>query len=288
MRSDELTAPCDLNALPQGTHLCRFSEGAEDHTRGAAAFVAAGLLAGERVVYLLDTADATSAVREGTADILAALQTHGIDTAASLGAEQLVLTRINDFSDPPVAEARSRFRAMADRAQADGMAGLRIAADMRRTLSRFGPLEYLVRRETTATSFHRSVGISSLCQYDAQTTSTAAIELLTAAHSGLAPASTPEPLARFEQRDDALLVSGELDVSNVQQFQQILRARSVATSRVVADVHGLTFMDAATMRGLVELLRDRPDIEITLAHTSAHLRRMFTLLDLIHPRLNLQ
>jgi anti-anti-sigma factor len=239
-------------------------------------------------VYLLDTADATSAVRQETADILAALQTHGIDTAASLGAKQLVLTRINDFADPPVADARSRFRAIADRAQADGVASLRIAADMRRILSRFEPLEYLVRRETTATSFHRDVGISSLCQCDAQTTSAAAIELLTAAHSGLAPASTPEPLARFEQRDDALLVAGELDVSNVQQFQQILRARSVATSHVVVDVDGLTFMDVATMRGLFEVLRDRPGIEITLAHTSEHLREIFRLVDLIHSRLNLQ
>ena len=288
MGHDGPSAAIDLNVLPHGTHLCCFSEGAEDHTRGAAAFVAAGLLAGERVVYLFDTDAASSAVLQESADILAALQRYRIDTAASLGAEQLVLTPISDYSDPPVTHARSRFRAMADRAQADGMAGLRIAADMRRISSRLGSLEYLVRRERTATLFHRDIGISSLCQYDAQTTGAEAIELLAAAHSGLAPLNTPEPLARLEQRGHALLVAGELDVSNLQQFQRILRARCQATRHVVLDVGGLTFMDVATMDGLFDVLHDHPGIEITLAHPSEHLRKMFTLGGRIHPRLSLR
>jgi anti-anti-sigma factor len=270
----------DLGGLPPGAHLCRFYRDERDLALSAAAFVAGGLAAGHRVVYL--------AGDRGPEQVQASLAVNGIGADRALAARQLVIRTTDEmYGDgrPDFRELSAGFRSLHEQARADGMVGLRVAAEMGDAVARFGSLEELIRWERTATHLQQEHGISTVCQYDEGRFTPTQKELLTAEHSGTAPAASPRPLAEFHVEPGGLRVIGELDISNCQRFREVVEARLLVRPRLHLDLEGVTFIDVATMSMLFRLVIRRPEVELVLGHTSLPLRRYLDIVGLTHPRL---
>ncbi|NUS50894.1 MAG: hypothetical protein HOQ22_07620 [Nocardioidaceae bacterium] len=268
-----------LSRLPRGAHLCRFYDGDGDLAQGAAAFVAGGLAAGDRVLYVADG--------RGTAEVEASLTAHGVGAAPALGSEQLVILGSDEvYGDelPGFAVLEEGFRGLQAQARADGLAGLRVAAEMGDAAARFGSIDELVGWEATATRLQRETGISTVCQYDQRLFSGDDARLLAAEHGGTSPAALYPPMAGFYKENGGLRVVGELDVSNYEQLLEVLEARVAVQPRLSLDLASLSFTDVGTLEAILRLVDARPDVELTLLNTSASLRRYLAIGELSHPR----
>ena len=272
----------DLERLRPGTHLCRFYDDEHDLARGAATFVSMGLAAGDRVLYVTGDRDADQA--------RASFELAGVDTAAAVAGEQLVIRTSEEiYGTGPLVlvELEAGFRELQARARADGLVGLRVAAEMGDAAVRFGSLEQLVHWEAMATRIQRDTGISSVCQYDRRRFTPAGLDLLAAEHVGYLPDRAPPPLARFSFTGGGIRVVGELDISNRERFIEVVEARAHASPRLELDLTDLTFMDIGTAERLFGLARRRPELGLTLRHLSPRLQRYLTLAELQHPRVTL-
>ena len=271
----------DLERLRPGTHLCRFYDDESDLALGAATYVGMGLAAGDRVVYVSDDRD--------PAEARASFERHGVEATRALASGQLVLCTSEEvYGEGPVdlAELESGFRALQAKARADGLAGLRVAAEMGEAVVRFGSLTQVVAWEATATRLQGEIGISSVCQYDRRRFSGADLTLIGAEHLGPSPGTSHPPLARLSITDDGLRVAGELDISNSRRFIEVVEARTRAVHRLELDLAELAFMDVGTAEALYGLVRRRPHLVVTIRNTSRLLRRYLRLAELEHPRVH--
>jgi hypothetical protein len=269
-----------LAHLRPGTHLCRFYDDRGDLATGAAAYVAGGLEAGDRVVYVAADRDCDEA--------RASLEEAGIDTRRATAAGQLVVRDAVEVYGPGGAvlgELADAFRAMQDRAHADGLAGLRVAAEMGDAVGRFGTLEGLLAWEATAARLHEELGVSSVCQYDRHRFRDADVGLLAAQHDGAAPASAPPAMACFYVTPAGLRVVGELDVSNRGRFLDVVEARLRALPWLQLDLAEVAFTDVGTFAELSDLVARRPGTMVTLRNTPATLYRHLALGGVQHPRI---
>src|SRR5215475_7677948 len=183
-------ARVDLSALEPGTHLISLYQGDAELARVAAAFIGAGLAAGDRVLY--------EAADQSLPAALAALEANPA-AAPAAAAGQLV---VRSFSDRyggtgtlDLTAAASRFRATADLARSDGFPGLRVAVEMGDFTRGLGTTEQVVAWERMVTDVQRELGISSVCQYDRRQLGGERSGFLAAEHSGTAPESAPLPQA---------------------------------------------------------------------------------------------
>lgn len=269
----------DLTHLEPGAHLCRFYDDERDLGRGAAAFVANGLAAGQRVLYV------ASARRPGQVE--ASLQVHGVGAERALAAGQLV---IRDFDEVygtaprPLQEMEDDFRALNVQARADGAAGLRVAAEMGDAADLFGSLTQLLRWEERATRLQREVGVSTVCQYDRRRLSPDEAALVASEHTALAPDDAPPPLAGFYPDGRGLRIMGELDISNVDELMRAVEARLTLDPRLELDLAELSFVDIGTLGTLFQLVHRRPEVELTLRNVSPQVLRTLSLAGLSHPR----
>src|SRR5687767_4599690 len=102
-----------LAQLRPGTHLCRFYEDSADLARGAAAFVAGGLEAGDRVVYL--------STDRGRDETRASLEEAGVDACRAMAAGQLVVrcsAEVYGQAPPEFGDLADGFRALHDQVRA--------------------------------------------------------------------------------------------------------------------------------------------------------------------------
>jgi len=155
-------APVHPRALDPATHLIALYQGEAELTRVAAAFVGAGLAAGDRVLYLASGRPLPSA--------RASLEASNAVAAPAIAAGQLVVRGFSDVYGAPAslepAAAASGIRAAADLARADGFPGLRVAAEMGGFSRVFGSIEKMLAWERMASRLQHDDGISSVCQYD--------------------------------------------------------------------------------------------------------------------------
>jgi hypothetical protein len=268
-----------LAQLRPGTHLCRFYEDSADLARGAAAFVAGGLEAGDRVVYL--------STDRGRDETRASLEEAGVDACRAMVAGQLVVrssAEVYGHAPPEFGDLADGFRALRDQARADGLAGLRVAAEMGDAAEWFGSFPRLLGWEAAASRVQGETGISSVCLYDRRHFSDDDVRQVAAQHDGAAPASAPPAMACFYMTPRGLRVAGELDVSNRARFLEVVEARMRVLPCLHLDLAELAFTDVGTFVELSRLVDDRPGAVVTLRSASPTLQRHLALGPLRHPR----
>lgn len=269
----------DLADLGPGSHLCRFYDDEQDLARGAASFVECALASGHRVLYVTNDRQAEK--------VEASLQVHGVQVEQALEGGQLQVRSFDEVygqGTPRLQHVESHYRSLHARAAADGLIGLRVAAEMGDAVHRFGGLERLLRWEERATRWIRDLGVSTVCQYDRRRFPADDLDLLAAQHTGQAPAYAPPPLAGFYVDSAGLRVVGEVDVSNTENFLQVVAARLSVQPRLRLDLADLTFVDVSALAGLFDLVRSRPPCELVLHNASPLLKRCLDIAGLHDPR----
>src|ERR1700760_3092781 len=156
------TATIDLRAMPPRTHPWSLYRDDAELARVAEAFVAAGLSAGDRVLYVA-SGRALPAVRES-------LSAANVPVQAAVASNQLLLASFGEMygsgQDLDLAEVERGFRAAGGQARADGFPALRVAAEMGDFARFLGSLDQVVTWERMASRLQGDEGISSVCQYD--------------------------------------------------------------------------------------------------------------------------
>lgn len=281
------TAVIDLRSMRAGTHLCSLYHDEAELAKVAAAFVGAGLAAGDRVLYV-------ASERELPA-VAASLHAAGVPVEAAAASSQLLLRDSRETygsaQSPDLAEVADGFRAVAGQSRSDGFPGLRIAAKMGTFQQVLGSTDRVLAWERMATRLHYTEGISSVCQYDRRRLESADAALIRAEHASEAPASAAQPLASFlaASSPPGLQISGELDVTNSRHFARVLRARLAVSPRLRLDVRELSFADVSVARELYLAARDLPpDGCIVAAGVPPALLRVIELGGLNHPQLIIQ
>ncbi len=177
------------------------------------------------------------------------------------------------------------YRALGVRAHADGLGGLRVAAEMGDVVRHFGSLERLLRWERAASPWLRDTGISAVCQYDARRFTAEELCAVAGQHTATTPGETPLPIAGFYADLRGVRIVGEVDISNVEMLVDVLAARARVRDRVEVDLAELEFLDLRAMRAFVELVAERDGLELLLRNASPQVQRSFVLAGLQHPRL---
>ncbi|MGN6131677.1 MAG: MEDS domain-containing protein [Nocardioidaceae bacterium] len=275
-----MTVPVDdLSDLEPGVHLCRFYEDERDLARGAAAFVGCGLAAGHRVLYVTND--------RATEKVEASLQVHGVPVERALAGGQLVVRSFQDVYGedlPRLEQVENDYRALNALATADGLTGLRVAAEMGDAVSRFGSLDHLLHWEALSSRWQRDTGVSTVCQYDRRRLASADMARVAATHTGQAPAHAVPPLAGFYVDAHGLRIVGEIDLSNAGRLLRVVDARLSVQPRLQLDLAGLTFVDIGTLEALFGLVHARRGVQLVVCNASPMLRRCLDLAGLRHPR----
>lgn len=268
----------------RGEHLCSF-HGTPEQQRGlAAGFVAAGLGAGERVLYLANEHPAEEVLQLLTAD--------SIDAGASADGQLMVLD-FDAVAGPPSARSvervAARYRGEAERSRTDGYPGLRIAVEMGDLEAELGGLDALAAWEQTVDQVFREGGVTALCQYDAGRHGTVERERIAAEHAAVATddGSAPTATLRATRTPWGLAAAGELDLSTASAFSSALRARASVQPRVTVDLAAVTFADVATLRTVFTVARELPaGGALSLIRVPSHIVRTLVLLGWHDPRVH--
>jgi anti-anti-sigma factor len=268
----------DLAGLRPGEHLYALYRDRRQHRRIAAAFVRAGLAAGDQVIYI--GADRPDAGRE-------LLEADGIDTRTPCHSGQLVVRSFADVfcgtlpEDPQ--EVGRALRAAVLRCRGEGFPGLRVAAEMEEFTAAAGSLDRLLRWERMASRLQVQAGVTTVCQYDERRLDGGDAALIAAEHSALAAYAGPQPLAAFLATREpwGLRVLGEVDLSNRPAFLRALRARLAAHPDVRLDLGEVTFMDVGSLRAVFRLAAGLgTGGRIVLANLRPQVRRVVALAQL--------
>ena len=155
-------ATANLADIAPGTHLCAFYDSDEQLARIASTFVARGLAAGDRLLYIAEDDDAATSMlgsllgdvpgRHALASGQLEIQSFG-DTYGDVHAGDLALIEAG-------------FRAAAEQARTRGFPGLRVAAEMGDFARFLGSSDEVIRWERRSTAMQRELGVTSVCQYD--------------------------------------------------------------------------------------------------------------------------
>ncbi|WP_433295619.1 MEDS domain-containing protein [Actinoplanes sp. CA-030573] len=276
-------APVDLCTLAPGTHLIALYRSEAEMARTAAAFIAAGLEAGDRVLYVVDERPPPS--------VRATLAADDTNAEAATVAGQFSVCRFADVYGLPYGPDRRAaadgFHATAELARSDGFPGLRIVTEVGQTQA-LGPFGEVLAWERLTTRLHQEEGVTSVCQYDQRYFNGEHVRLLAAEHAGAAPDRVAPPRASFRATPPGLRITGELDGTNLDGCARVVEARLAAIPRLVIDVGGVTFLDIGTFRRLYAIADRLPaGGRITLAHVSPELHRMIGILGWRHPNLGI-
>jgi anti-anti-sigma regulatory factor len=270
--------------MPPGTHLCSLYRDDAELSRVAEAFVAAGLSAGDRVLYIASGRQ-LPAVRES-------LSAANIRVRVAVASNQLLLASFREMygtgQDLDLAEIERGFRAAGGQAQADGFPALRVAAEMGDFARFLGSVDEVVAWERMANQLQGDEGISSVCQYDRRQLADTEAERIRAEQAGTAPDSAMPPLASYHAlcTGRGLRVSGELDYASHREFGRVLQARLAASPRVELDLQDLVFADLSIAYELRRAAEKLPaDGAISLVNVPYLLRRVLELAEVTHPRL---
>lgn len=277
-------APIDIRPIEPGAHLIALYHSAAELARIAAAFVGAGLAAGDRVLYLAGDRP----LPEARASLEAA------NTAArpAIAVRQLLLRSVGEVYGKTgcvdVAKAADGFRASALQARAAGFPGLRVAAEMGEFCRGLGSIEQVLAWERMAARLQQESGITSVCQYDKHRLDRSHAELLAALHGGVAPHSTPAPLASLLATPRGLRITGDLDITNRRQLLRTVQARLAACRCLTLDAEEVRFIDMGTLRGLFVLADQAPDRRIVIANAPPQLLRLLAIVGWQHPQLQVE
>src|SRR5262245_22266743 len=148
--------------LRHGDHACVVCAGRAEQVAAAVRFLAAGLAAGDRCVYVADGPAA--------GEVSAALAAAGVDVLGEQGRGALLLAAdwhsLLHSGDLDPARMIGLLRQAAGRARADGFAGLRVAAEMDGPPGGGAGRDRLLEYEALLNDALPGSGIVVACQYD--------------------------------------------------------------------------------------------------------------------------
>lgn len=271
-----------VSTIAAHDHACLLYASDAERWDVAAAYVDAGLRAGERVVVVGGEEPAAAVVR--------ALATAGAGRVRDADPAQLLAPDASDVFRPgrfDPAALTAGWEALAHDALAAGFRGLRVVADMDWARRAAVAREELFAYERSAAALFARLPVSAICLYDERTWG----------RDGLLAAASAHPAAlcggwhhhasdragdelTLTLCDDALAVAGTVDLRTVDRFADVLRIASAGKGRLVLDLSELVLLDVRGLRPLYAAARElaADGRALVLREPPPLLRRVLTLL----------
>lgn len=170
----------DRFGFAHGDHICALYETPHEQLAIAAGFLADGLRAGERVLYVASTEDALAAFRR-------ALTAEGIDTDLMLARDALSQgTHAQAHLDGGFFDSERMLRMLnveLERALSDGFTGYRTCGDMSWLLEEAAGSDQVLEYEAMLNEFFHRTGACGMCQYDRHRLSASVLDHALATHA---------------------------------------------------------------------------------------------------------
>ncbi|MEV6598836.1 MEDS domain-containing protein [Actinoplanes sp. NPDC051346] len=255
--------------LRLGDHVCLPFDTDDALRAHVAAFTAAGLDAGHRVMVFTPTS---------TVDAMTGwLRRHHRASTRALDTGQLQIHSPDDVHlaggcfEPD--RMMTGFAHATEQAHADGYPGLRVTVDMSWALQPVPGVEHLFDFEAKANRLFLDHRLAAVCAYDERRFSPAAINQACAAH----PSTPGMATMRFTRPPrPGLNLSGEIDIGNRQALDGLLTTLPYADTTL--DLTGVTFIDAGGAGALLHFAQARGDRTTTIV-AGPKVVRLLNLLD---------
>lgn len=282
-----VTCPYDLrvgdSGVSQGvgrshTHLCQVFDDHAEFRAAAVEFLADGLARGARVRYIAPAdeetlrADLAPLMRMPQARRPGAIEVFSVgDTYAGLAACVDPQTQVDAYA----ADTRA--------ALADGFTGFRVAAEVTVLVRTPTKLDAFARYEHQADRLMSRSAFTAMCGFRRAELGDDAVGQLACLH----PAGGAEqaPFRLHATRDADLALSGELDLTTVDQFAAAVDRTGLVNgaAEVVIDATGLEFADHRNLL-VLERMADRYGRAVVLRTPRRWPARLVAALNLIHVR----
>lgn len=235
-----------VERLTAGDHACLDFTGDDQRWAARAAFAAAGLVRGERVLIC------TEAGVDGTV-ALDRLAAHGLRAERAAKDGRLEFVTEQPGYDPASGfdpDARTGFWSSAyDTALACGFTGLRAAGDMTWAAGHDVSPADLAQYEAGITGLFADLGLTGMCEYDRRVFGPLRANPAAAGHPLSVLPPTEGLLARRE--GEVLRLVGDADLATREEYELSLREAAGDPGLGVIDITGLAFMGAHCARFLL-------------------------------------
>jgi hypothetical protein len=237
-----------VERLAAGDHACLGFDSHEDRWAVRAAFTAAGLARGERVMLFTERG-----VSGGEA--LCRLAAHGVPADSALSDGRLSVVSRPPGYDPARgldAAARTDYWSTATgEALACGFSGLRAAGDMSWAVEPEVARDDLASYEDGLTPLFARLAFTGMCEFDRRVFPPAVFRRVLAAH----PLSVLPALGTLRacREGDTLQLTGDADLATRGEFELSLIESVRKPGLAVIDLTGLDFIDAYCVRQLLRL-----------------------------------
>jgi anti-anti-sigma factor len=264
-------------------HACLVYASEAERWDVAAAYVDAGLRAGERVVYVADGEDPEAVVE--------ALTVAGANCARHRATGQLEIVAAISLRDPrsfDPARLAAWWERMAQAALADGFRGLRAVVDASWSQRNGLDVDAVLAYERTVDRLFTTHRLSAICLYDERRWAGDAIVRAAGAHAAILcggwhhhlPSRASADLALTLEEPGRLRVAGTVDLGTAARFADALRLASRGARDLTLDLSELQFLD---VRGLAQLHAAarrlaRDGHTLTLRHAPPAVQRVLALL----------
>jgi hypothetical protein len=247
-----------IHQLAGGDHACLTFSDPEERLDLVAEFVAGGLEAGQRVIWMTDSVasqdiaeqlaarqvSAGEAMRDGRLSTLRSSQSWLLRGRADAGA---VMSRIGDDLG---------------RALRDGFTGLRVTADMRWATGPVVAADQLLAFEKQVSPTLGSDRLTIMCQYDREIFDPVTLAFAADAHGKnvAAEAYYDTPLLRIcrQYRPPGIRLAGEIDYSHLVPLQQALAEALRLDETIHINLYGLQFADVTAATAIAKAALNLP------------------------------
>jgi anti-anti-sigma factor len=243
-------------ALKQHDHACWSYQSDAERGSVLSGFFADGLATHERLYYFGATGD--------DEHVLQGLAAAGYDPSQLLESAALVIADVEQAYFPDGSfNARANlegFRALARQAVDDGFRGIRVAAENAVVLHHPQIEDSWFDYELQVDALVAAEPIVGLCCFDRRQCDQPTLALLDAVHLLQHDPSASAPQSPFHVHTadaDVLVLTGDIDAFGAEALSRLLRSAADRRERLRLDLRGLHFLDAAGMRTLEDVSRDR-------------------------------
>jgi anti-anti-sigma factor len=272
-----------VSSIAAHDHACLLYASDAERWDVAAAYVDAGLRAGERVIYVAD--------EEEPGSVVAALTAAGANCARHRSAGQLQISRAISLGDPtsfdPI-RLTDRWRRLAEGAVDEGFRGLRAVVDGSWALRDGLGVDAVIEYERTVHRLFATHPISAICLYDERQWAGEAILRAAGAHPAILcggwhhhlPSRAMDELALELEQPACLRVGGTVDLGTVARFADALRLACRAGRDLTLDLADLRFLDVRALGSLHAAARElaHGGHVLRLRNAPAEVRRVLELL----------
>jgi anti-anti-sigma regulatory factor len=256
-------------------HVCwRYDKPAEFRAT-AREFLADGLAAGQRVLYI--------GVGEPKALADELREVKGLDKALATGIARVGSVDATYAAGTVIepAEQVHRYAALTEQAVVAGFSGLRVAADVTPLARTDEQLDALARYEHRIDHYMAARPFAAMCAYNGSELGDDVVAQVACMHAATSPETSPFRLHGTDRRGCAAAISGELDMASAESWPGALARADLqpTAGKLVFDATRLTFIDH---RSLMELVRHAhgQGLQVVMRGGPPSLSRLVDLLDL--------